>query len=106
MNKHILFVMRSLDNPDLFTQEEKKENKEYAADAAHAAAYAAALAYAAADVYATAYAAADAAADAADAADAAAADADADVAERWVKEFFIKTGKDRQEYVAEVKRLR
>ena len=92
MNKHILFVMRSLDNPQLFTQEEKEaNNRNAAADAAAADVYA----YAA---YATAYAAADAAADAADAADAA--------AERWVKEFFIKTGKDEQTYINEVERLK
>ena len=43
MNKQILFVMRSLDNPELFTKEEKEANKESAAAdnyAAYAATYA------------------------------------------------------------------
>ncbi len=104
MNKHILFVMRSLDNPQLFTQEEKEANNRNAA--ADAAAYAAADVYA--DVYATAYAAADAADAAYAAADAAyaAADVYAYVAERWVKEFFKVTGEDKQEYIDKVEILK
>jgi len=99
--------MRSLDNPELFTQAEKKVNwrsAAYDADAAYdAAAYDA--------VYDAAYAAADAAAavyDAAAAADAAyAAYAYADAAtEHWVGEFFNKTGEDKQTYINEVERLK
>ena len=41
MNEHILFVMRSLDNPELFTQEQKEVNRKSACDAADAS-YAAA----------------------------------------------------------------
>ena len=121
MNKHILFVMRSLDNPELFTQQEKEANKiaayaadaaAYAADTAVYAAYAAAYAddAAAAAAYADDAAAAAAYADAAYAADAAAAYADADAAdaavEYWVNLFFKRPGKDKQEYINEVERLR
>ena len=108
MNKHILFVMRSLDNPELFTQAEKKVNwrsAAYDADAAYdAAAYDAVYdaAYAAADAAAAVY---DAAA-AADAAYAAYAAHTADVAEHWVGEFFNKTGEDKQTYINEVERLK
>ena len=93
----MLFVMRSLPNPELFTQEEKEVNRKSAAD------------YAAADddaTTATAYAAdytaayADTAAYAADAAYAYAA------AERWVKEFFERSGEDKQTYIDEVERLK
>ena len=88
MNKHILFVMRSLDNPKLFAQEEKEANNRNAADAAANAAYAAYDAY-------------DAAADAADAAPDSAADA-----EYWVNIFFERTGEDKQVYINEVERLK
>ena len=40
MNKHILFVMRNLDNSELFTQEEKEVNRK-SAHAAYSAAVAA-----------------------------------------------------------------
>ena len=96
MNKHILFVMRNLDNPELFTQEEKEVNRK-SANTAYVAAYAGA-AYAAYD-------AADAAAY--DAAYAAAAYAAYDAAaEHWVGEFFNKTGEDKQTYINEVERLK
>ena len=133
MNEHILFVMRSLDNPELFTQEEKEANNRNAhaaADAAYAAAYAAYAAdaaYAAADAHTAAYAAAYTAADAHTAADAAytaayAADADAAAyaadatyavddkviskIDHWLSRYFQTTGEDRQEYINEVERLR
>ena len=108
MNKHILFVMRSLDNPELFTQAEKKVNwrsAAYDADAAYdAAAYDAVYdaAYAAAAVY-------DAAvydAAAADAAYAAYAYADAAYVDRCINKFFGRSGEDKQTYIDEVKRLR
>ena len=90
MNKHILFVMRNLDNPELFTQEEKEVNRKsantaYAANTANTAntAYAA---YAAADV--------------ADVADVYAS------TEWWVNEFFERSGEDKQTYIDEVERLR
>ena len=107
MNKHILFVMRSLDNPELFTQEEKEANNRNAhvaaADAAAYAAYdAAAAAYAA---YAAAVAAADAAAHAAYAAYAA-DDKVISKIDHWLSRYFQTTGEDRQEYINEVERLR
>ena len=108
MNKHILFVMRSLDNPELFTQAEKKVNwrsAAYDADAAYdAAAYDAVYdaAYAAADAAAAVY---DAAA-AADAAYAAYAYADAAYVDRCINKFFGRSGEDKQTYIDEVKRLR
>jgi len=79
MNKHILFVMRNLDNSELFTQEEKEVNRKsaYAAYAAYTAAYAAA--------------------------DTAADDA---FTEWWVNEFFERSGEDKQTYIDEVERLR
>jgi len=90
MNKHILFVMRSLDNPELFTQEEKEANKFSAADAA--ADYVA---------YAAAYMAYDAAVAAVYIADAACADA-----ERCINKFFGRSSEDKQTYIDEVERLR
>ena len=88
--------MRNLDNPELFTQEEKEVNRK-SANTAYVAAYAGA-AYAAYD-------AADAAAY--DAAYAAAAYAAYDAAaEHWVGEFFNKTGEDKQTYINEVERLK
>ena len=107
MNKHILFVMRSLDNPKLFTQEEKEANKE-SADAAYitaadAAAYTAAVAYTVDAV--DAVDAADAAATAAYITAAADADADAD-AENWVSKHFKSSGEDKQTYINEVERLK
>ena len=91
MNKHILFVMRSLDNPELFTQEQKEANRKSAAAAQ--AAYTANTAYSA--VWAAYFAAADAADTAYDTA-----------TECWVNKFFERAGEDRQEYTDEVKRLR
>ena len=97
MNKHILFVMRSLDNPELFTQEEKEANIKSSLTAAVAAAVAAADA-------------AVAAADAADAAaaytdDAAAAYADEGDAEYWINEFFERSGEDKQTYIDEINKM-
>ena len=121
MNKHILFVMRNLDNPELFTQEEKEGNRKsaHAAYSAAVAAYSAAVAaeaaewaaadaaYAVADAaYAAAVAAAyaaDAVADAAYAAAVAAAYA-ADV-EHWVNKFFERSGEDRQTYIDEINKM-
>jgi len=82
MNKHILFVMRSLDNPELFTQEEKTGNSQaaFAADTACA-------------IY--------------DNATAAAWYAAVGVnAELWVNAFFRRTSEDRQEYIDEVEMLK
>jgi len=90
MNKHILFVMRNLDNTELFTQEEKEGNKKTAAAAyADTAAYAGAAAEAAAVAANTAYAA-----------------YDTDWAEYWVNKFFKRAGEDKQTYIDEVERLR
>jgi len=97
MNKHILFVMRSLDNPELFTQEEKEGNKKSAA----AAFYAAVAAYADTAAYS---AAAEAAAVAA--ANTAYAAYDNDWAEYWVNKFFKRAGEDKQTYIDEVERLK
>ena len=80
MNKHILFVMRNLDNPELFTQQEKEVNRKSAA-----AAYA--------DTVNTAYA-------------AAAAAVAAEWAEYWVNKFFKRAGEDKQTYIDEVERLK
>jgi len=92
MNKHILFVMRNLDNSELFTQEEKEANKK----SAHAAYSGAAAAYAGAAAE---------AAYAANTADAAAV-ADAVAAEYWINEFFERSGEDKQTYIDEVERLK
>ena len=100
MNEHILFVMRSLDNPELFTQEEKEANKKSSLTAAAAAADAAALTVAAADAAAADFYAADAAADTADAAAAAAG------VKHWVNKFFERSGEDKQTYINEVERLK
>ena len=103
--------MRSFDNPELFTQAEKKVNcrsAAYDADAAYdAAAYDA--------VYDAAYAAADAAVYPTADADAAAyaayasyayAYADAAYVDRCINKFFGRSGEDKQTYIDEVKRLR
>ena len=78
MNKHILLVMKWLNDPLSVTQAELTENRKAAYDAAYAAAYDAA--------YAAAY-----TADAAYAADAAAA--------KWLAEYFARSGENRQDYV-------
>jgi hypothetical protein len=91
MNKHILLVMKWLNDKDSVTQEELKDNRTAAADAA-ADAYAA-------DAYAAA-AAADAYAADAYAADAYAADAyAADAAEKWVTKYFEQTCENKQDYI-------
>ena len=92
MNKHILLVMKWLNDKDSVTQEALNDNRTAAdADAAYAAAYAAADAAADADADAdAAYAAAYAAADAA---------ADADSSERWIKKYFELTGENKQDYI-------
>lgn len=85
LNKHILLVMKWLDDKGSVSKEDLKKNREAAADSAYAdAAYASASA-ADADVYA-----ADAAADAAYAA---AADAD-----EWVNRFFRRAGESKRDY--------
>jgi len=94
MDKHILFVMRSLDNPELFTQEEKEANRKSANDAACAS-------YAADAVYAAAYMANDVADAAVYIADAACADA-----ERCINKFFGRSSEDKQTYINEVERLK
>ena len=73
--------MRSLDNPELFTEQEKAENKEsaFGSDAAYNAVYAA-------------YAAANAVTNA--------------TVEYWVNKFFERTGEDKQVYIDEVERLK
>jgi len=99
MNKHILFVMRSLDNPELFTQAEKEANKNSALTAADDA-----YVYIADAAVYMAYGAFDAAVYIADAAtDWAAACADA---ERCINKFFERAGEDKQTYIDEVERLR
>jgi len=92
MNKHILLVMKWLNDKDSVTQEERDDNRDAAyaayADAYAADAAAAAYADAAAD-YTAAYAAADAAATAyADAA-----------AEIWVDKYFERSGDNKQDYI-------
>ena len=86
MNEHILFVMRNLDNTELFTQEEKEVNRK-SAHAAYDAAYAPTThaAYAATATATAAYAAS---------------------TPWWVNKFFERSGEDRQTYIDEVKRLR
>ena len=125
MNEHILFVMRNLDNPELFTQAEKEVNRKSAHAAYSAAAYATewaayaavAAAVAAAEAAAAAAAAAEAAAAAAVAAAEAAAAAAAAIAaaaaaaaegdaEYWINEFFERSGEDKQTYINEVERLK
>jgi len=87
--------MRSLDNPELFTQAEKEANKNSAA-AAYIAADTAAADAAAYVAVAADYIAAAAAYIAAAAAD----------AKYWVNKFFGRSGEDKQTYIDEVERLR
>ena len=82
LNKHILLVMKWLDDKGSVSQDELIENRKAAYAAAGGAAYAAA-AYAA---------------DAAYAAAAYAADADA-AAEKWVDKYFERTGENKQDYI-------
>ena len=84
MNEHILFVMRSLDNPELFTQEETDRNIEvadntYVDDTTTVAWY----------VY-----------------SASSAPVGGYYANLWVHDFFKLTGEDKQEYTDEVERLK
>lgn len=79
--------MRSLDNHELFTQQEKEANKDAAYDAADAAAYTAAD-------------------DADAAADTIAWGAVYTDAEYWINRFFIRTGEYKQTYIDEVERLK
>ena len=88
MNKHILFVMRSLDNPELFTQEEKEVNRKSANTAYAANTAAAASVYAAAAV-----AAANSAANS------------AAFTEYWVNKFFKRSGEDKQTYIDEINKM-
>jgi len=96
MNKHILLVMKWLDDKDSVSQEELEENKRISVAAYWADA---------ADAYA-----ACAAADAAYAADYAACAADyaacaaADYAAYWVNKYFKETGEDKNEYVKELEK--
>ena len=89
MNKHILLVMKWLNDKESVTQEELKDN---AADAAAADAAYADAADAAAYAYAAAYDAAYDAADAAAYAYAAAYD------EKWINKYFDQTGENKQDY--------
>ena len=91
MNEHILFVMRNLDNTELFTQEEKEVNRKSANTAYAANTAAAASVYAAAAVAAVA---ADAAADTAEG-----------NAEYWINEFFERSGEDKQTYIDEINKM-
>ena len=85
--------MRNLDNPELFTREQKEDNRKSSLTANAAAAADAAAANAAdANAAYAAYAAADA--------------ADAANAEYWVNLFFKKSGEDKQTYIDEVERLK
>ena len=84
--------MRSLDNPELFTQEEKEVNRK-SAYAAYAADAAAAYANAAYDAT---YAAAAYTAD----------DKVISKIDHWLARYFQTTGKDKQTYINEVERLR
>ena len=85
--------MRSLDNPELFTQAEKEANNRNATAAAVDTAYADTDAYAFAAAAYTAY----------PTAYAAIADADA---ERCISKFFGKSDEDKQTYINEVERLK
>jgi len=82
MNKHILLVMKWLNDKDSVSQEELKENKH----GVHAAYATGGYAYAC-----TAY-----------ATHACTAYAAAAYAEYWVKEYFEETGEDKNEYLKEL----
>ena len=94
MNKYILFVMRDRDNPELFTEEEKNNNKAEAFYEAPAdydfisvegvSAYDAATAsyYITSPTY------------------------DTSEIDHWLSRYFQTTGEDRQEYADEVERLK
>jgi len=85
MNKYILKVMRYIDNPELFSVGEMRENdtEAYATYAADEVAYA--YAYAA---------------------NANAANANAAKAEHWVNEYFKRSSENKQDYINEVERLK
>ena len=90
MNKHILLVMKWLDNPESVSQEELKANRK---SAAYAAYYTADAAYRAAhNAYWAAYYTAD-------------ADAvwDATDAQHWVDIYFERTGENKADYIKELK---
>jgi hypothetical protein len=91
MNKHILKVMRYIDNPELSSVEEMMENDDEA-NAVYAANANAANANAA---HASAY-----------AANANAANANAAKAEHWVNEYFKRSSENKQDYTNEVERLK
>jgi len=86
MNKHILLVMKWLNDKDSVSQEELEDNE---AEAGAADAYA----------YDTTY-----AVDAAYAATAYAAANDAAAATRWVDKYFKRTGEDRNKYLKELEK--
>jgi len=77
MNKYILLVMKWLDDKDSVSQEELEKNKNEAYVAARAVAAAA---------------------------DCAAYDDAAAYAEYWVKEYFDRTGEDKNEYKKELEK--
>ena len=83
MNKHILFVMRSLDNPELFTKEEIDRNIEVADNTYVDNTTVAWYVYSASSAPVGGY-----------------------YANLWVHDFFKLTGEDKQVYIDEVKRLK
>jgi hypothetical protein len=91
MNKYILKVMRYIDNKELFSVEEMRENTVNAAYDDDASAYAAVSAYAAAIAY--------------DEANVA-YDYHANTARDWVNEYFKDSDENKQDYVNEVERLK
>jgi len=90
MNKHILLVMKWLNNKDSVSQEEREKNWAAARDACEAAAAAAVATY---EAYAAAY----------EAAAAAAANWAGDAA-NWVDEYFEETGENRNDYKKELEK--
>ena len=107
MNKHILMVVKWLDNQGSVTQQELVNNRDAAYRAYSAADDAAYYAYAAADAaYYVAYDAVDAANAVEAAYYAAAADAwsTANAAEKYLTKYFDNTGENRQDYLDVIQR--
>lgn len=89
MNKYILKVIRYLDNPELFSDEEMLENTNAATDASKRAADAdAKAAYAAYAVCSYTI------------------EVDVPRVERWLSKYFKISGENKQNYVNEVERLK
>tara|TARA_R110000851_G_scaffold23315_3_gene68355 strand:+ start:330 stop:647 length:318 start_codon:yes stop_codon:yes gene_type:complete len=105
MNIFILKDMRYLDNPELFTVAEMRENATDAY-ATYSFATASAVDYVAATAAAYAFAATSTTDSCADSVAATTYDADYDYTNYWIDEYFKITGEDRQLYINEVERLR